>query len=421
MTIIMVVEYFYPFDRGGSEWSTFYLAQGLQKKGHRVVILTPNYGARKKEIWENIEIRRFPFLVKLHKHRQATVTPLWFTNGLWYLVTTWSLFWLSKRIKADIIHLQGKYYLPAGWIVKLLTRIPVVATIRDYQILCPYGVCLSKNKGYKKCSMFEFIFREYISYLRIYHKKANVFYQFILLLSGVRAKLVALILQFFARRVEVLILISKKQREIYTKNGIKHAKVIYNMMNFPKRRRDKRMRKTVLYVGRLTPGKGVLLLIQSFFLIAKKFPKLKLQLVGEGFLKTTIENMITEKKWRERIELVGQRPYQETLNRIGKAKLVVVPSLWEEPFGRVALESLAKGVPLVVTDRGGLPEIVNHRKTGIVTKPTVKAFSLGIIKAIKTNRRLSKNILKLRSHLKYKFNDQPLNQHLLLYNAIINQ
>ncbi|HNW93989.1 MAG TPA: glycosyltransferase family 4 protein [bacterium] len=48
--------------------------------------------------------------------------------------------------------------------------------------------------------------------------------------------------------------------------------------------------------------------------------------------------------------------------------MCVVPSVWEEPFGIVALEAMASGVPLVVTDVGGLQDIVSHRHDGLICR-----------------------------------------------------
>ena len=78
MTILMLSEYFPPYDFGGSEWSVFYLAKGLKKMGYKAIILTPNYGNKKYEDKSGFKIIRFPFYKKLKKNQLA---PFWQTNS----------------------------------------------------------------------------------------------------------------------------------------------------------------------------------------------------------------------------------------------------------------------------------------------------------------------------------------------------
>ena len=61
MKILFLVKFYMPFDRGGSEWSTHDLAKLLTARGHKVTILTPNYGAKKEERLDGIAVKRFPF------------------------------------------------------------------------------------------------------------------------------------------------------------------------------------------------------------------------------------------------------------------------------------------------------------------------------------------------------------------------
>jgi glycosyltransferase involved in cell wall biosynthesis len=53
----------------------------------------------------------------------------------------------------------------------------------------------------------------------------------------------------------------------------------------------------------------------------------------------------------------------------GQVDVVVIPSLWHEAFGRIAIESLAHGIPVIASSRGGLPEIIQDGATGIIVDP----------------------------------------------------
>ena len=119
----------------------------------------------------------------------------------------------------------------------------------------------------------------------------------------------------------------------------------------------------VFYSGRLTKEKGVLELIQSIIMI-KDIPNIKLIIAGASFYgkdKMTspyiqklqeVSNII-----KENVIFTGFVNYDIMPSYLKIANVIVVPSLWEEPFGLTVLEAMASGVPLIATRSGGIPEI----------------------------------------------------------------
>src|SRR3990167_531046 len=89
--ILMLTEYFYPHARGGSEQSAYFLARSLINRGRRISVLTPNYGSSPHQIWQSINITRFPIGQKLKAH-QPSLTPFWHTNLFFVLQSTLQLF-----------------------------------------------------------------------------------------------------------------------------------------------------------------------------------------------------------------------------------------------------------------------------------------------------------------------------------------
>jgi glycosyltransferase involved in cell wall biosynthesis len=95
----------------------------------------------------------------------------------------------------------------------------------------------------------------------------------------------------------------------------------------------------VLFVGRLVPEKGVSQLVEA----AKMWnPKIKLQVIGEGPLKT----IIPDKQFVGKVDQADLPKYYQ------RASLTIIPSVHEEGFGRVILESLACGTPVIGSNRG---------------------------------------------------------------------
>jgi glycogen(starch) synthase len=123
--------------------------------------------------------------------------------------------------------------------------------------------------------------------------------------------------------------------------------------------------KLVLCVGRLVPQKGIEYLIGAVPMIAQRCPETKLIIVGEGWLRGHLERVARSTGHQWRITFTGWIPDHELTALLNSADVLVVPSIYE-PFGIVALEGMAAGIPVVASNLGGLAEIVEHDRTGIL-------------------------------------------------------
>ena len=123
--------------------------------------------------------------------------------------------------------------------------------------------------------------------------------------------------------------------------------------------------KLVLCVGRLVPQKGIEHLIHAVPSISWRHPEARFIIVGEGWLKGHLEYLArtTGQGWK--IRFTGFIPDSEVIALMTSADVLVIPSIYE-PFGIVALEGMAAGVPIVASQVGGLAEVVEHDRTGIL-------------------------------------------------------
>ena len=118
-----------------------------------------------------------------------------------------------------------------------------------------------------------------------------------------------------------------------------------------------------LYVGRLSPEKGVDRLIRAWKLIQDCGRTL--WIVGEGPERPRLEAMIREEKIAN-IRFTGFLNQQEMTEIWSKSSCSIVPSIWKEPFGMVVLEAWAKGRPVVAHRIGALPEIICDGVDGLL-------------------------------------------------------
>ena len=123
-------------------------------------------------------------------------------------------------------------------------------------------------------------------------------------------------------------------------------------------------------VGEVVARKGHLYLFRALERLCHEIPNFRLALLGrfrreEAYVKKLRSILIKNGLYR-RVKWCGLRSNIQDF--MAAFEITVVPSV-EEPLGLVALESLAAGTPVVAADTGGLPEIVQHQKSGLVVPP----------------------------------------------------
>ena len=130
----------------------------------------------------------------------------------------------------------------------------------------------------------------------------------------------------------------------------------------------------VLFSGRLEWEKGVHTLLEAMPRLRRRFPGLRLVVVGKGSQQEPLADLARRLRVSRSVVFTGWLTETELMAVSAAADVAVVPSVYE-PFGLVALEAAALGTPLVVSDAGGLAEIVTNGETGL-TFPALDAAAL---------------------------------------------
>jgi glycosyltransferase involved in cell wall biosynthesis len=124
--------------------------------------------------------------------------------------------------------------------------------------------------------------------------------------------------------------------------------------------------RIILSIAALHPRKGLTYLLEAMPDVLEKFPDAKLAIIGEGPQKKELQKVINQLKIDNRVMLLG---YQEDIPKLLKCvEIFVLPSV-TEAFGLVLLEAMAAQLPILSTKTGGIPEIIQHMKTGLLVEP----------------------------------------------------
>jgi glycosyltransferase involved in cell wall biosynthesis len=125
-----------------------------------------------------------------------------------------------------------------------------------------------------------------------------------------------------------------------------------------RRRNDGPRPYDLAFVGRLVSDKGAALLLDALALLAGDGLAPRLLLIGSGPEEPALRAQAAALGLEGRVTFAGPRRGAELAALLNQARILVVPSLWAEPFGIVALEGIACGCIVVGSERGGLPEAI---------------------------------------------------------------
>ncbi len=307
------------------------LSYAMSKQGHEVHILTAGIeGAPIEEKINEIYVHR------VNPYSIQTPNFLFWTQHLNMALIERGIPLLNSN-KFDIIHCHDWMVTFAGRVFKHSYRLPLIATIHATES--------GRNNG---------IYNETQSYINSLEWFLNYeAWKVIVCSNHMEGEVKS---QFCLPRDKVVVI----------PNGI-----------FPENFRQKNMNKkylsylnendrVILYVGRLVQEKGVQILIDSASKILNSVPNAKLVIVGSGPMEEHLKykaNFLGD-----RAIFAGYIDDEELRYLYKRAEVAVFPSLYE-PFGIVALEAMATKTPLVVSDVGGLSEIVDHGQNGLKTYP----------------------------------------------------
>lgn len=320
--------------RGGEDVSTEQDIDLLRSHGHQV----------QTYFRSNDEIKQYSPLQKAFLFFRPT----------WSWQSYWQIIQLLKEFKPEIVHVQNFFPLisPSVFYACKRMKIPVVFNLRNYRLGCANSYFYRENFVCEEC-----IHRSPLCgiYYKCYHESS---------LQTASVTLMQIFHRFFKtweKKVDIISPVSDFAADKMIYAGLKPENIVVRK-NYLKADPGvgSDLRNGAVFVGRLSPEKGLNTLIQAW----KKLPDVPLQIIGDGPAYPNLKETTTI--IHARISLTGQLPHSEMLEEVKKSQFLVMPSVWYETFGRTIVEAYATGTPVIASCLGAVAELVDDGQTGLL-------------------------------------------------------
>jgi L-malate glycosyltransferase len=174
-----------------------------------------------------------------------------------------------------------------------------------------------------------------------------------------------------------------KEINKYTNKDISITPFGVDLNNFKPLEKEDKSDIQIGIVKALSDKYGIGTLIKAFKMVHEEHPLTELVIVGGGPQLDDYKKLSHELNIAEKVKFIGRIPNTDVPKLINQMDIFTVPSRDQESFGVAAVEAMACGVPVVVTNVGGLPEVVMEGETGfIVPKEDPKRLAAAITRLI---------------------------------------
>ena len=258
----------------------------------------------------------------------------------------------------DVLHVQNFFPLwsPSVYYAASSNLVPVVQTLHNYRLMCVNSLFFRDQHVCEEC----------MGRLLPWHGVLHACYRDSRAASAAVAGMVGAhkLAGTWRNRVKTYIAVSEFTREKYVAGGFPQEKIVVKP-NFlhPSPEPGNGSGGYALYVGRLSPEKGIATMLEAWKSASNPIP---LKVVGEG----PLAELVTAAGGAcPKIEYVGSKSLSEVLDLMRSAEFLIFPSEWYETMGRTIMEAFAVGTPVVASRIGPPATMVVAGETGFHFQP----------------------------------------------------
>lgn len=345
MRILFINGLYEPYVGGGAEITLHKLTRGLMSLGHQVAVLSigDNVGLCIDRV-DGVKVYRAGIRNLYFPHGNKTPSP--WSRTAWHLLDCYNPLmqdYVRTVVDAEQPEVSSCHNL-AGWSVSAWDAlsdcgVPIVQVLHDQYLLCPTSTMFD---GHSPCQKQCLRCRT----LRLPHAgKSNQ----VSAVVGVSRFILDKLLSY------------GYFRDTPIRQVIHNARTLDAAFHHS-RERAVGGRRVFGFIGTLAPQKGIEMLLDSF----SQCTEAGWRLIVAGTGRSGYEAELKKRYRNENISFAG---YSSPMDFFEKIDICVVPSLWEDTFPGVVLESLSMGVPVIGSERGGIPEMLQNGYNGLLFNP----------------------------------------------------
>lgn len=382
--ILIVNTYYYPNNIGGAESVVQKLAEELHRKGYDVAIYSSD-GKEKisKEQINGVLVYRGAEgrYVRQPAHNGKNPISVRIQNNINHRMNIFikkELNFVITDFKPDIIHTHNLYGLSTQvWRYSKSRNMSIVHTIHDYWLLNSSIYFWGKRNS------------KYPDYITAPSK---------FVIDKFKQKK-----YFECKKYEVV------------PNGIEiNISKIKEIVEEKLNRENKKIK--FLYVGQLGEIKGINILLKEFSGWNNK--NVELNICGQG----NLDDLVLQYSKRDsRIHFWGQVPKDKLDQIYSESDVLIAPSIWDEPFGMVAIEAYQHGLVVIAGKRGGLIDIVENVDVGYLVEPTLEGELLKYMKLYTDRNKIKNEIKKIPEKIQIYSLEREIKGYCNIYEKILTK
>lgn len=351
MKILQVNKFHYP--RGGADKYFLNLSQALRDKGHEVAVFSMHHPLNQASQWSKYFVSRLSFNEADLKDKLKMPGRIIYSQAARRQFKK-----LIKDFKPDIVHYHNIYHQLSPSILSVAKEqgIKSVIHLHDYKLICPNYQLFTKGQVCQACRPKKY-----------YHCLTKKCFKNSYLKSALASTEMYLhhsIFNLYQKNLDYLISPSQFLKDKFIDFGwpAEKIKVITNPFDPSLKKLDNLPEENyLLYFGRLSQEKGIATLLQ-----AASQTNSQLKILGEGPLEADLKSQAA--KLKVSVDWLGFKQGRELELIINQARAVVIPSIWWENMPLNLLEALSLGKIVIAAKTGGIPEIINDQKNGLLFK-----------------------------------------------------
>lgn len=403
MIVLSVNKFFWR--KGGSESVFFGEKEMLESSGNQVIPFSMKGGDNEDTIYSEYFVDEVDYSKQGLKKRLISASKIIYSFDAKSKISK-----LLSNYNPDVSHFHIFQHQISPSVFGPLRKknIPIILTLHDLKPLCPTykmyvnGHVCEECKGNKFYNCFKnrctkgSLVGSLVNSIEMYFHYAMGYYQ----------------------KVDRYIAVSEFYRDKMIEFGFDSDKISYlpNYINAEDYNPNVQEKGYVLYFGRLTEEKGVSVLLES----ANMIPEIPIYIVGAG----PLEDDLKEKALKDdldNVEFLGFKSGTELRSLLQEATCIVVPSVWYEAFGLVVIEAFAAGKPVIGSNIGGIPELIEDGVDGFIVKPGDSSDLMDKINRIWSDRDQAKKMgMNGRKKVEEKFSAEQHYRGLIsIYESVM--